>query len=169
MILRLPAELQRKIITFLPAKKLKLIHHTCKELKELKLTTLLIGWYLECLTGLDCYISYKRRVLFNQMNKKKGFLYCIYEMLESINKMIGDYTEWDSYDTLRHDYKYVLARIVLRDLNNSTSNFLPNTISNIYDTGLNKNLEKKILRLNNIKRIRYIKNILDSNTLRALL
>ena len=176
MILRLPAELQRKIITRLPASKLKIAHHTCKELKELELTKLLTGWYLECLVGIDNYISYKRRKLYNDMNKKKGFLFCIYEMLESINKMVGDYTHWDAYDTLRRDYKYILTRTLLRGINNNmvvmpnVNNHTNSTLfDDVYDTALDKNLEKKILRMNNIKRFRYIKEILKSTTLRALI
>ena len=158
MILKLPAELQRKIMTNLPARYLKMTHHTCKELKSLELTRLLTGWYLECLTSLDQYISYNRRIEYNRMDKRKGSIYCMYEMIEHLNRMVGDYTVWDMYDTLLHDFKYVLTRRIFE-----------NPERGVFDPAINKTLEKKILRLGNIKRFRYIREILKSKTLRALI
>ena len=61
----------------------------------------------------------------------------------------------DTYDTLRHDYQHMLKRrIVLND--------------NIFDIGLNKSVEKRILKLQNISRYYYIREILSSKLLRAL-
>ena len=90
MILSLPNELQRMIINKLPIKSLKNINQTCKEIKELKLTKMLTGWYLECLTGTE-EISYQRRRIYHEMDRKKGPIYCMYEMMEHLSKMNGDY------------------------------------------------------------------------------
>ena len=155
MILSLPNELQRMIINRLPIKSLKNINQTVKEIKELKLTKMLTGWYLECLTGTEGEISYQRRRIYHEMDRKKGPIYCMYEMMEHLSKMNGDYTVWDTYDTLRHDYQHMLKRrIVLND--------------NIFDIGLNKSVEKRILKLQNISRYYYIREILSSKLLRAL-
>ena len=118
LIDNIPDEILRKILCYLPCNKFLIANSICKKIRSFNLIYLLIPWKLELLFPILQNISEKERLLkhdyyFNRykiISKNQGltnyrldaeklsFIVCSYDLIDSISRIIGDYTIWDSYD-----------------------------------------------------------------------
>lgn len=155
MLSNLPDELIRKIMTSLPMHHFILIVKSCKHINHMQLHRLLLGWGLEGICGKNDELSGRMRRKYIEMDRKRGPLYCMYDLIQQIAILIGDNCSWDSYDTNNHDFIYRLLCEV-------------NKPWYLYTRGGAYDKERKRLYDNNIP-VQYHKSIMQSLLLRALL
>lgn len=149
----LPDEIIRMIINKLPEDKLVYTNLTCQSIYRLKLSSLLLGWYLESTLPINYTSSRQQIIRGNIIDRKKGPLYCMYDMIYNLSKLIGDVCIWDKWDVIQKDILYRLL-VLAHDKE--------------YLLNMGKQNERKILISRNIPDY-YISKIMNSLSLRALL
>ena len=155
MLSNLPNELIRKIMTSLPIDPFIIVVKSCKRINHMNLHRLLLGWALEGICSKDEDLSYEMRQKYITMDRKRGTLYCMYDLIRQIAILIGDNCSWDNYDTHQHDFIYLLLCEV-------------NKPWYLYTTGTAYEKERRRLNDLNIP-VHYHRRIMKSLQLRALL
>lgn len=121
----LPDELNRKILSQLQPKHIKIINPTCKDISRLKFNRLIIPWVLE-----NCYNMNNINVSIDDHKYICTFPFernidILYDYIESLNIIIGDFCKWDYWtinskqnDTYYHIYTPYLERKMFKKINN---------------------------------------------------
>ena len=153
-ILVLPEEILRKIICILPITLFMMMNKSCTRLYNLKLNKLLIPWGIEGICKKDETLSPHTRRRYARMDKQRGELFCMYDLISQIAIIIGDFTVWDNFDVNLHDFIYLLITSRETPFHNLSSPL--------------RYKERTRLKLDSIPSV-FHRDIMKSMTLRALL
>jgi hypothetical protein len=153
-ILLLPDEILRKIICILPINLFMMVNTSCSQLYYLKLNKLLLPWGIEGICTKDETLSPYTRRRYARMDRQRGVLYCMYDLIGQLAIIIGDCARWDQYNVNQHDYVYLMLRASQNQWYSITTPLRIN--------------ERARLKLDSIPPV-FHRDIMKSWTLRALL
>ena len=109
--------------------------------------------YLESTLPVNYTTPRQQIINGNRIDRNKGPLYCMYDMIYNLSKFIGDKCKWDEWNVYNRD---ILYKLMVMAYNKN------------YLLHLGKSNERDMLKARNIPDY-YISRIMNSLSLRALL
>jgi len=105
-----PSELLRKIICECDIDTFIIINKSCRMIYSLHLMRLLIPWGIEGICTKYDSLSMNTRKRYAAFDRKRGPLYCMYDLIVQLSQIIGDVVIWDYHEVNQHDFVYLLLQ-----------------------------------------------------------
>lgn len=183
-LLKIPEELLRKIICYLPPRQFISINNTCKTISNYNLNHLLIPWAIEALydisdisdnididTRMKDHKKYFKR--YNKTHSELSYIINIYDLIDSINRILKIHTRWDIEEYLYKSKYYMSYYMKCPNFTKKDANLkFPVYIeSELIDDYLDlKKIESRIyIKGYNITKNHYIKYYKNNINLKALI
>ena len=108
--INLPVEILRKIICYCDINTFIKINKSCRMIYSFHLMRLLIPWGIEGLCSKSGSLSMNARKRYAIFDRKRGPLYCMYDLIVQLSLIIGDVVIWDYHEVNQHDFVYLLLQ-----------------------------------------------------------